>query len=149
MALREWADQHRDDLVAETPNRSAVGDLLAVADRELRDAETVASADGQLGHAHNACLALSAAALAAAGYRVRRGTPAHHWRLVESLAYTLGLTAAEVKELQDYRRKRSRSVYERAGIVTRTEAQAALAAAGRLRARFPVWLAAEHPDLAG
>jgi DNA-binding transcriptional ArsR family regulator len=43
--------------------------------------------------------------------------------------------------------KRSLSVYERAGIVTSTEAEAALAAARRLRDRLSAWLAAEHPGL--
>lgn len=149
MNLNEWATQHRDELVAEAPSAPVIADLRAVADREIGDAETVASSDGRLGHAHTACLALAAAALAAAGYRVRQGAPAHHWRVIESLAYTVGLTAAEVKELQDYRRKRTRAVYERVGIVTQTEAGAALTAARRLRDRVSAWLAAESPDLAG
>ena len=134
--MSEWADLHRDDLVAEPPDNAAVAELLAVADREIRDAETVESCDGRLGHAHSACLAVAAAALAASGYRVRQGSPAHHWRLIESLGHTLDLTAGEVKELQDYRKKRSRSLYERTGIVTRTEADSALAVAIRLRDRL-------------
>ncbi len=149
MNLSEWVTQHRDELTPEPPNAPAIADLRAVADREIGDAETVASSDGRLGHAHTACLALGAAALAADGYRVRQGAPAHHWRVIESLSYTVGLTAAEVKELQDYRRKRTRSVYERAGIVTKTEADAALAAARRLRDRVSAWLTAQHADLTG
>jgi len=147
MTLSEWADLHRSDLVAEPPDRNAIAELRAVADREIRDAETVESCDGRLGHAHTACLAIAAAALAASGYRVRQGAPAHHWRVIESLEYTLGLTPTQLKELQDYRKKRSLSVYERAGIVTSTEADAALTAARRLRERVAAWLAAEHPDL--
>ncbi|MGD0112439.1 MAG: hypothetical protein ABSD48_11295 [Armatimonadota bacterium] len=74
---------------------------------------------------------------------------AHHWRLIESLEHTLGLTSGQVKLLQDYRKKRSRSVYERAGIVTATEAGAALATARDLRDRLAAWLAREHPDFSG
>jgi len=147
MTLSEWAHLHRSDLVAEPPDKRVIAELRAVADREIRDAETVESHDGRLGHAHTACLAIAATALAASRYRVRQGSPAHHWRLIESLEYTLGLTPAQVKELQDYRKKRSLSVYERAGVVTSTEADAALAAARRLRERLAAWLAAEHPDL--
>jgi hypothetical protein len=147
MTLSEWAELHQSDLVAEPPDKSAIAELRAVADRELRDAQTVESSDGRLGHAHTACLVIAAASLAASGYRVRQGAAAHHWRLLESLEYTLGLGAGQVKELQDYRKKRSRSIYERAGIVTGTEAQAALAAARRLRDRLEAWLAQEHPDL--
>lgn len=147
MTLSEWADLHRGDLVADPPDKSAIAELRTVAEREIRDAETVESYDGRLGHAHTACLAIAAAALAAAGYRVRQGSMAHHWRLIESLEYMLGITAGQVKELQDYRKKRSLSVYQRAGIVTSTEADHALDAAHHLRDRVAEWLAAEHPDL--
>jgi hypothetical protein len=136
MTLTEWAELHRSDLVAEPPNQSLIAELRAVADREIRDAETVASDDGRLGHAHTACLAIAAAALAASGYRVRQGSLAHHWRLIESLEYTLGLTPGQVKELQDYRKKRRLSVYERAGVVTPGEAAAAEAAAKELVRRL-------------
>jgi len=147
MTLSEWANLHRDDLVAEPADKNLIAELRAVAEREIRDAETVESHDGRLSHAHAAGLAIAAAALAASGYRTRRRSLAHHWRLIESLAYTLKLTPAQVKELQDYRKKRSLSVYERAGIVTSTEAQAALIATRQLRERLSVWLAKEHPDL--
>jgi len=147
MTLSEWAKIHRDDLVAESPSGDAIAELCAVADREIRDAETVESFDGRLGHAHTACLAIAAAALAASGYRVREGSLAHHWRLIESLEHTLGLMPGQVKLLQDYRKKRSRSVYERAGTITGTEAGAALATACRLRDQLAAWLAQEQPDL--
>jgi len=147
MTLRAWADLHRSDLVAEPSSPSLIAELCAVADREIRDAETVESHDGRLGHAPTACLAIAAAALAASGYRARQGSLAHHWRLIESLEYTLGLTPGQIKELQDYRKKRSLSVYERAGVVAPGEADSALSAARRLRDRLAAWLGREHPDL--
>jgi len=67
MTLSKWADLHRSDLVPEQSNKSMIDELRAVADREIRDAETVESSDGRLGHAHSACLAVAAAALAAIG----------------------------------------------------------------------------------
>lgn len=152
MTLSEWANLHPDNLVAEPPDKSAIAELCAVADREIRDAERVESYDGRLGHAYTVCLALAAAALAASGYRVRHGSPAHHWRLIESLEHTLGLTPAEVKELQDYRKKRSLSVYQRAGIVTSTEAESALTAACETGSRpglhqnIPTFCPSDAPD---
>jgi hypothetical protein len=50
--------------------------------------------------------------------------------------------------LQLYRQKRSRSMYERVGLVSETEARAALGAAKRLREVADVWLKREHPGLA-
>jgi hypothetical protein len=69
MTLSRWADLHRSDLAPEQSNKSMIAELRAVADREIRDAETVESSDGRLGHAHSACLAVAAAAPAASGYR--------------------------------------------------------------------------------
>jgi len=148
MNLHEWIEQHRDDLKIEEPKASGVADLLAVAAREIGDAESVLSDDGRLEHAFAACLAISAAMLAASGYRTRHGALAHHFLLIESLQYTVGITSAEANELQLYRQKRSRSMYERVGLVSETEARAALDAARRLRKVATVWLTREHPGLA-
>jgi len=148
MKLREWMDQHRNEVLEAAPTRQAIADLIAVTHREIGDAESVRSDDGRLEHAFAACLAAASAALLACGFRLRQGTGAHHYRLIESLEHTLGLTRRETQELEKYRGKRSRSMYERIGVVTRTEADAALAAARRLRGRVISWLAARHPNLA-
>jgi hypothetical protein len=134
MTFEEWADSHKDDLSAVQQSVEETRELLLVASREIEDALTVASPEGKLGHAHNACLALAAAVLSSRGFRVRRGSTAHHWRLIESLEYTMNLPPGKVKELQDYRKKRSLSIYERTGIVTETEAESALSSARRLQA---------------
>jgi len=147
MTLDEWVEQHRADLKREEPSGAVVADLAMVADREIGDAETVRSDDGGLEHAFAACLAIAGAALAASGYRVRHGAPAHHYLLIDSLEHTLELAPAEVQELQDYRKKRGRSMYETVGLVTATEARSSRAAARRLRERLASWLAQKHPDL--
>jgi len=147
MTLPEWAEQHRDELRQEPPEESAVRALLQVADRDLRDAEAVLSEDGRLQIAFAACLAVATAALAACGYRVRHGATGHHYLLMESLLHTLGLTPTEVHELQDYRKKRSRSMYEQVGAITKIEADASLATARRLREKLAAWLATQHSDL--
>ncbi|MCK4545995.1 MAG: hypothetical protein KAW17_01015 [Candidatus Eisenbacteria sp.] len=147
MTLDEWVDQHRGDLRPDSPRPETIHVLLEVADRELRDAESVWSDDGRLEHAFASCLAAASAALAACGYRVRKGAPSHHYRRLESLVYTLGLSLNDVQELQEFRKKRSRSMYEQVGVVTRTEADAAVTAARRLRREVSAWLAREHPEL--
>jgi hypothetical protein len=147
MTLREWANQHRGELHDEAPTQQAIADLLAVAEREIGDAESVRSDDGRLQHSFAACLAAANAALLACGFRLRQGAMAHHYLLLDSLQHTVGLAPAEAHELQRYRQKRSRAVYERTGVVTRTEAEAAGAAALRLQERLRSWLAAEHPSL--
>ena len=134
MKFEEWVDSHKDDLSPGPQSDEEIRELFLVASREIDDAMTVASPEGKLGHAHNACLALAAAVLDSRGYRVRKGSLAHHWRLIESLEYTMNLSQGKVKELQDYRRKRSLSIYERTGIVTETEAESAVSSARQLQA---------------
>lgn len=134
MTFQEWADSHKDDLSAGQQGEEEIRELFLVASREIEDAMTVSSPEGILGHAHNACLALAAAVLSSHGYRVRKGSLAHHLRLIESLENKMNLSPGKVKELQDYRKKRSLSIYERTGIVTETEAESALASARQLQA---------------
>ena len=53
--------------------------------------------------------------------------------MIESLEFTMNLSQGKVNELQDYRKKRSLSIYERTGIVTNTEAESALSSARQLQ----------------
>lgn len=144
--MREWADLHRDDLKPESATESELTEYLALADRELIDAEAVVSSEGKLLHSHNACLAMAAGALAACGFRVRMGSKSHHWRLIESLEYTVGLDAAKVKEFQEYRKKRSIAVYERTASVTQVEADGAITAVRSLRAMIEEWIHRDSSD---
>ena len=148
MKLSDWVKENREQVQKEPCSRAAIRELVAIADREIGDAETVRSVDGQLEHAHSACLAIARAALKACGYRVRSQAEGHHRLTVASLEHTLGLPKKEVKELQGYRKKRSRAMYDEVGAVTDTEAQAALAAARRLRERLVAWLGDNYPNFA-
>jgi hypothetical protein len=89
--------------------------------------------------------AAARAALAACGYRLR--TSAHHYLVVESLEYTIGLSGDEVRRLQTYRRMLARAMYDQVGAASREDAQAALGAAKAVAERLTRWLAREHPDL--
>lgn len=87
MSLSNWRDNGW--LVEHKPSAQEIKDLFAVATRDLKDsAVSGISPDTQLGLAYNAALQISAAALAAAGYRAARDRK-HHWA-IQSLAHTIG-----------------------------------------------------------
>jgi len=66
-----------------------MADLFRLVARDLKDAQvSQLSLDGRLGIAYNAALQSATAALAAAGYRAARES--HHYRVIQSLAHTIG-----------------------------------------------------------
>jgi len=95
--------------------------------------------------AHNAALQLAVAALAVCGYRT--GREAHHYRAIQSLAFTIGASADLVDQLDSFRKKRNISDYERAGAVSEQEAREMLGLAKSLRETVMTWLKKNHPEL--
>ena len=97
-----WLTEHQTSL-------QEIKNLLVVAERDLNDCRTARKAglspDWQLNIAYNAALQLATAALAATGYRDSR--EAHHYRVVRSLAYTIGADASVVTRLDRFRKKRN------------------------------------------
>ncbi len=53
MNLKNWAGQHPDDLIEQESDFQAINELRKVAEREIRDANSVLSSEGKLGHSHN------------------------------------------------------------------------------------------------
>ncbi len=134
-----WLQRHR-------PDRWETLELLAIAERDIRDAQVAGiSADTRLSIAYNAALQVAMAALAASGYRP--GREAHHYRAIRSLAFTVGADAAVVDQLDAFRKKRNISDYQRAGSVSEREAGEMLALAQTLRETVVSWLKANHPEL--
>jgi len=84
-------------------------------------------------------------ALAASGYRA--GREAHHYRAIQSLAFTIGASTDLVDQLDSFRKKRNVSDYERAGAVSEQEAREMLALAKTLRETVTAWLRNNHPEL--
>ena len=104
MSLDDW--QKSGWLVAHQSSREEIGDLLALADRDLVDAKTAGlSADWRLNIAYNAALQAATAALAAAGFRALRA--AHHFRVIQSLPLTIGADSGLVTQLDQFRKKRN------------------------------------------
>jgi hypothetical protein len=136
-----WLTEHQ------TSSRE-IADLLGVVDRDTVECQTPGlSPDWQLNIAYNAALQVAVAALAAAGYRASR--EAQHYRVIESLIYTMRVNPQRVAQLQSFRKKRNISDYERAGGVSQQEAGELIGLAKNLRDDLVSWLAANHPDLLG
>lgn len=144
MSLRDWL--HNGWLVKHRTTPEAIGDLLAVVERDLSDcrAEGV-SADWRLSIAYNAALQVATAALAASGYRASR--EAHHYRTIRTLRYTISPDPATVEQLDAFRKKRNVTGYDRAGVTSEKEVEEMIALAERLRESLLEWLRAEHPEL--
>jgi hypothetical protein len=95
--------------------------------------------------AYNAALQTATAALAAAGYRATRD--AHHYRTIQSLAYTVGADSALIAQLDAFRKKRNIGDYERAGIISEQEAKEMLLLARDICRKVQDWLRTNHPEL--
>jgi hypothetical protein len=101
--------------------------------------------DWRLAIAYNAALQCATAALAAAGYRA--GHDAHHFRVIQSLEYTLAWPRDEIDALDAIRSRRHIVEYRRADVVSEAEAEEATCLAERLREEVLAWLARAHPGL--
>lgn len=144
MSLKGWA---RNGWLTEHKTSSQeIADLLRVADRDLADCGVEGlSADWCLNIAYNAALQSATAALAASGYRSSR--EAHHYRVIQSLEYTIGAEKGLIRQLDQFRKKRNISDYERAGLVSEQEAGEMELLARRLRKKVAEWLRSNHPQL--
>ncbi len=144
MSLRDWLKNGW--LSEHETTRQEIADLLSVIDRDLSDCQSPGlSADWQLSIAYNAALQVAVAGLAAEGCRVARES--HHFRAIQSLAFTLGSNAPLIAQLEAFRKKRNISDYERAGAISAQEAREMIDLAKRLRDELVEWLRRAHSDL--
>lgn len=143
-----------DDLLANgrlkrhRPSAAETRDLLAVADRHLRDASlSELSDDGSFTAAYGAVLALATIVIGASGYRVGR-VPGHHRLTIDLLPVLVGAQErARARYFDACRRKRNQADYERAGAATTAEVEALIEAAVEFRQDVLVWLESDHPLL--
>jgi HEPN domain-containing protein len=145
MSLENWLN---DKLIEKhRPSAGEIASLLHICDRDLGKAQIIeVGPDWRLSIAHNAALQAAAAALAAAGYRARK--EGQHYRLLQSLAFTIKTDPAIIEQLDKFRQKRNISDYERAGLVSEQEAEEMIALAKQLRDDVEQWLRVHHPKLA-
>jgi hypothetical protein len=143
VSLQDWL--RNGWLTEHTSSRREITDLLNMADRDLADCQTPGlSNDWRLSIAYNAGLQVATAALAASGYRVTR--EAHHYRVIQSLALTIGAERTIIDQLDQFRKKRNISDYDRAGTVSDLEVKEMTALAQDLRRSVERWLGDHHPE---
>ena len=144
MSLGDW--KKNGWLVEHRTSPREIADILAAVDRDLSACRTPnLDPDWRFNIAYNAALQAATSALAAAGYRAAREM--HHYRVIQSLAFTVGADAALINLLDRLRKKRNIGTYERAGIISDHEAGEMLSLAEKLRALVLAWLRQDHPDL--
>ena len=144
MSLQDWLKSRW--LIEHQTSRQEIADLLGMADRDLVQCRTPhLSPDWQLNIAYNAALQAATAALAASGYRAARDS--HHYRVIQSLAYTIKADERLITQLDKFRKKRNISDYERAGAVSEQEAKEMFSLAENLRNEVEKWLRSNYPEL--
>jgi uncharacterized protein (UPF0332 family) len=144
MSLSDWLKAQW--LIEHKTSPEEIANLLAVADRDLRDCQAAGlSDDSRLMFAYRAAMQCALAALAACGYRPSRD--AHHYRVIQSLVHTIGADKQLVAQLDAFRKKRNTGDYEVAGLISAKEANEAVVLAQQFRKRVEDWLRAHHPEL--
>jgi len=144
VSLQDWLKSRW--LIEHQTSRQEISDLMSMADRDLAQCQTpTLSPDWQLNIAYNAALQVATAALAAAGYRAAR--EAHHYRVIQSLAYTIKADGSLIAQLDKFRKKRNIGSYERAGAISEQEVKEIVALAKSLRDEVIAWLKKNHPEL--
>ena len=144
MSLEDWLRNRW--LVEHKTSPTEIAELMAIADRDLADCQVQGlSPDWRLNIAYNAALQAATAALAACGYRAAR--EAHHYRVIQSLALTIGADTTLVRQFELFRKKRNIGGYERAGTVSDQEAKEMIALAERIRREVLDCLKSNHPEL--
>jgi hypothetical protein len=146
MSLQDWLKNGW--LTEHESSAREIGDLMSAVERDLADGRTRGlSADWRFNIAYNAALQAATAALAASGFRA--GRDQHHFRVLQSLALTIGVESRLIQLLDNYRKKRNIGTYERAGIISDHEADQMLQLAEDIRKRVTTWLQGNHPELWG
>lgn len=139
-----WLEKHRT-------SKQEIQELLSVVERELIYSEAMAGGveqgeEGEFNHAYEAARTLAKIALTACGYTTSR-QQLSHYRVVESLKLTIGLDTSKVQYLQNCRTLRSKSLYDRAGTVSKRDAGELFKFARGLKEIVLNWLKACHPEL--
>ena len=101
--------------------------------------------DWRFAIAYNAALQLATAALAVSGYRAEREN--HHYRVIHSLEFTVGLEPATIRKFDVFRKKRNVTDYERADTISDTEADEMREFSDMLRRSVAEWLRKRYPEL--
>jgi hypothetical protein len=145
MSLRSLQGQGR--LRPHPTTSREIGDLVRLAERDLRDAAVPGlSADRRFAIAYEAALTLCTIPLYCAGYETHG--EGHHWTTFQALPLVLGRGSADLAiYLESCRTKRNVGAYDRSGETSDVEAEELLVEAANLKGKVEAWLEARHPEL--
>ena len=145
MNLEKWAEYGW--LKAEPTSRDEIKGLLAIVDRDLKDASVTAiSDDRRFEAAHSAIRTSATIALRASGYRTSTQT-GHHMKTIESLELTIKAEPKLIQRMKALSKKRNATSYDSAGNVSGQELELAIKTATDLRQEVAAWLEKYHPKL--
>lgn len=145
MSLEQW---HKNGwLKPHRTTQQQIADLLAIAERDLRDAkQEVLSEDWQYGIAYNAALKLCTVLLYAKGYRPEKNLA--HYRTIAAMPMILGNShQSDADYLDTCRAKRNTAEYDAAGQISSCEAEELIDYAIELKQTTLQWLTENHPEL--
>ena len=101
MSLQSWLQNSW--LVQHMTTAEEIANLLALSDRDLAACQVKQlPADWRFAIAYNAALQAATAALAAAGYRAARDN--HHYRVIQSLEFTIAPSRKMIDSFDGFRR---------------------------------------------
>jgi hypothetical protein len=144
MTLQQWSENgwvrsHRTSF-------QEIGDLLRIVDRDLIDSAAPLSPDWRFGIAYNAALKLCTILLYAEGYKAERTL--QHYRTIQALPLILGdKYKDDAQYLDSCRAKRNIAEYNRAGDVSKTEADELVEFVNTFRQEVIDWLKKNRPQL--
>lgn len=145
MTLEKWLENAW--LRKEPTSRDEIKGLLAIVDRDLKDANVSAiSEDRRFEAAFSAARTLANAALRARGYRTVAQVGPHE-KTIESLALTIQADSKLINRLKAFSKKRNATSYDSAGNVSKQELDSVIKTATELKSRVLAWLHENHPEL--
>jgi len=145
MSLEKWAEFGW--LKTEPTSRDEIKNLLAIVDRDLKDASVAAvSQDRRFEAAFNAARTAAIIALRASGYRTSAQT-GHHLKSIESLEFTIKADEKLIQRMKVLSKKRNATSYDAAGNVSNQELELAIRTASELLTGVLLWLQKTHPEL--
>jgi len=144
MSLEEWFKNGL--LKISQSNPEEIKHLLETIKNDFSDClNPDLSLDWQFKIAYSSILNCGIAALAAEGYRP--ASDSHHYWTIQSFKHTLKLDSDIIDLLDDFRKKRNRSSYERTGMITRREVNEIIELSKKIQAILMEWLRKNHRNL--
>jgi hypothetical protein len=135
--LEQWA--RNGWLRPHKPTNSEIRDLMAIVERDLKDARGDLSLDWKFGIAYNAVLKLCTVLLHKSGFRPERNLA--HYRTLQALPLILSsYDAKDADYLDACRKHRNTAEYDSVGTISQSEVVELLEFAEELRSRVLQWL---------